>query len=130
MMPFRGGKKKARHPVHPMAIRQMPKQTSDFAKRLLELVADPAANGAQCENSIFPTKSGAEDPTFANTSLSSVNYRLNIHIPAKPRSFTNTAMCSGMCCRPLSWKATPDEAVQSMVSQLKVDLGEDLKIVE
>lgn len=121
---------------HPMVYTVNAKtKHPDLVKRLLELVADPKL---QTEHNVktfhLPiTKSGAEDPDFqANTSLSSVNYmtEYTTFLP-NHEGFTKYSNVFWDALQAVELgKQTPDEAVQSMVSQLKADLGEDLKIVE
>ncbi|MCM3706944.1 MULTISPECIES: sugar ABC transporter substrate-binding protein [Cytobacillus] len=107
----------------------------DLTKRLLELVADPKL---QTEHNLqtfhLPvTERAAEDPEFkTDLTLGNIAYmsEYTTFLP-NHEGFTKYSNVFWNSLQAVELgKQTPDQALESMEAQLKVDLGEDLKIVE
>jgi inositol-phosphate transport system substrate-binding protein len=109
---------------------------ADLVKRLLELVADPELQTVHnIETFHLPfTKGGAENADFkADITLGSIAY-MSDYTTFLPNhdGFTKYSNVFWNALQAVELnKQTPDQALQSMIDQLKVDLGDDsLKIVE
>lgn len=107
----------------------------ELVKRLLELVADPALQAKHdVETFHLPvTKNVLDDPTFkANQTLNSVAYMTNYTtflpnhngFPQYSKAIFNAIQAVEL------GKKTPEQALQDLETQLKNDLGDQLKIVE